>query len=33
MGMVLDGDTDWEEVADLVTESYRFCAPMKLRHG
>lgn len=32
VGMVLDGDTDWEEVAELVTESYRFCAPQKLRH-
>jgi predicted DNA-binding protein (MmcQ/YjbR family) len=30
--MVLDGDTDWDEVAELVTESYRFCAPQKLRH-
>ena len=32
VGMVLDDDTDWEEVAELVTESYRFCAPQKLRH-
>ena len=32
MGMVLDDDTDWDEVADLITESYRFCAPQKLRH-
>jgi predicted DNA-binding protein (MmcQ/YjbR family) len=32
VGMVLDGDTDWGEVAELVTESYRFCAPQKLRH-
>jgi len=32
VGVVLDGDTDWEEVAELVTESYRFCAPKKLRH-
>lgn len=32
VGMVLDGDTDWEEVAELVTESYQFCAPQKLRH-
>ena len=31
VGMVLDVDTDWEEVAELVTESYRFCAPQKLR--
>ena len=32
VGMVLDGDTDWDEVTELVTESYRFCAPQKLRH-
>jgi hypothetical protein len=32
VGMVLDDDTDWDEVAELVTESYRFCAPQKLRH-
>ncbi|WP_221767680.1 MmcQ/YjbR family DNA-binding protein [Nocardioides sp. LS1] len=32
VGMVLDDDTDWGEVAELVTESYRFCAPQKLRH-
>jgi hypothetical protein len=31
VGMVLDGVTDWDEVAELVTESYRFCAPQKLR--
>ena len=31
VGMVLDGNTDWDEVAELVTESYRFCAPQKLR--
>ena len=30
VGMVLDDATDWEEVAELVTESYRFCAPQKL---
>lgn len=30
VGMVLDNDTDWDEVAELVTESYRFCAPQKL---
>ena len=30
IGMVLDDDTDWAEVAELVTESYRFCAPHKL---
>jgi hypothetical protein len=28
--MVLDDDTDWDEVAELVTESYRFCAPQRL---
>jgi hypothetical protein len=32
IGMVLDDDTVWDEVAELVTESYRFCAPQKLRH-
>ena len=30
IGMVLDDDTDWSEVAELVTESYRFCAPQRL---
>jgi YjbR protein len=30
VGMVIDDDTDWAEVADLVTESYRVCAPEKL---
>jgi hypothetical protein len=30
VGMVIDDDTDWAEVADLVAESYRFCAPHKL---
>jgi hypothetical protein len=30
VGMVIDHDTDWAEVADLVTESYRVCAPRKL---
>jgi YjbR len=30
VGMVLDDDTDWAEVAELVTESYRCCAPQKL---
>jgi hypothetical protein len=30
VGMALDDDTDWAEVADLVTESYRICAPQKL---
>ena len=31
VGMVLDDGTDWDEVAELVTESYRFCAPDTLR--
>src|SRR5689334_13682283 len=31
VGMVLDHDTDWDVVAELVTESYRWCAPQKLR--
>lgn len=30
VGLILDDDTDWAEVAELVTESYRFCAPQKL---
>jgi YjbR len=30
VGMVLDDDTNWDEVAELLTESYRFCAPQKL---
>jgi hypothetical protein len=30
VGMVIDDDTDWTEVAELVTESYRFCAPQRL---
>ena len=30
VGMVLDDDTDWVEVAELLTESYRCCAPQKL---
>jgi hypothetical protein len=28
--MVLDESTDWAEVAELVTESYRCSAPQKL---
>lgn len=27
VGLVVDDDTDWAEVAELVTESYRLCAP------
>ena len=30
VGMVIDDDTDWSQVAELVTESYRVCAPRKL---
>ena len=30
LGIVLDGDTDWDEVAELVTESYCVLAPKKL---
>jgi hypothetical protein len=30
VGMVLDGDTDWSEVAELVTDSYCILAPKKL---
>ncbi|SDD74806.1 MmcQ/YjbR family DNA-binding protein [Nocardioides lianchengensis] len=27
VGLVLDDGTDWDEVAELVTDSYRLCAP------
>jgi hypothetical protein len=30
VGVVIDEDTDWTEITELVTESYRFCAPQKL---
>jgi hypothetical protein len=30
LGMVLAGDTDWEEVGELLTESFRIMAPKKL---
>jgi hypothetical protein len=30
VGMVIGEGTDWDEVAELVTESYRFCAPQML---
>ena len=30
VGMVLGGDTDWVEVAELVTDSYRVQAPRRL---
>ena len=30
MGMVLDADTDWDEVRELLTESYCVMAPQKL---
>ena len=30
IGMVLDDDTDWDEVGELVTESYCIVAPKKL---
>lgn len=30
VGMVLDDATDWTEVAELVTESYRVSAPRRL---
>jgi len=29
-GLVLDGDPDWSEVAEVVTESYRLRAPQRL---
>ena len=28
--VVLTDDTDWEEIGELVTESYRILAPKKL---
>jgi hypothetical protein len=28
--VILTGDTDWEEIRELVTESYRILAPKKL---
>ena len=30
VGMVLDDDVDWDEVAELLTESYCVLAPKKL---
>jgi predicted DNA-binding protein (MmcQ/YjbR family) len=30
MGMLIDADTDWDEVRELVTESYCVLAPQKL---
>ena len=30
IGVVLTDDTDWEEIRELVTESYRALAPKKL---
>ena len=30
VGMTIDGHTDWDEVADLLTESYCVLAPKKL---
>lgn len=30
LGIVLDEETDWTEVTELVTESYRLLAPKKL---
>jgi hypothetical protein len=30
IGVVLADDTDWEEIRELVTESYRILAPKKL---
>lgn len=30
MGMLVDDDTDWDEVAELLTDSYCILAPQKL---
>lgn len=30
VGVILDGDTDWDEVAELLTESYCVQAPARL---
>ena len=30
IGVVLDDDTDWTEIRELVTDSYRILAPKKL---
>jgi len=30
IGVLLTDDTDWEEISELVTESYRVLAPKKL---
>jgi len=30
IGALLTDDTDWEEIRELVTESYRLLAPKKL---
>ena len=30
VGMWLDGEIDWEELTDLVDESYRMTAPKRL---
>lgn len=30
LGILLSDETDWEEIAELVTESYRILAPKKL---
>lgn len=31
VGLVLDADTDWDEVAELLVESYRVSAPKRLQ--
>ena len=33
VGILLDSDVDWEELADLVEESYRITAPKRLVAG
>ena len=30
LGIILDDDTDWDQVCELITDSYRLMAPKKL---
>lgn len=33
VGVVLDAVVDWDEIAEMITESYRMLAPKKLRES